>query len=504
MDFENLKSNAMYLRKSRQDEGGLEETLRKHKEILIEFAVKNNLSVSEKDIYEETISGESLYARPQMLKLLQNVENGMYDSVLCIDIDRLGRGGMSDQGIIFETFKSSDTKIVTPRKIYDLNDEFDEDNIEFESFMARRELKIIKRRLKRGTRKSIEDGCYLANAPYGYKNTVVNKKHTLEIVEEEAKIVRTIFDMFVNQGMGCQSIAYAVNALGAKPRRSEQFSRTSIGFILKNNVYIGKIVWDKKTHIRKNAKGNSKHITIYNSQDKWTVVDGLHPAIIDTDTWDKAQQIIAEKRHPPAFRGVIKNPFAGLLICGNCGHTMTMGHSKGMDYYKCIKKGCIKSTQCKYVQERFFSAIKNNLEIMVLNIAKEHNLNFIDYSENIKLIKSEITKLQNQMNNLHDFLEQGVYDVHTFMERQQNINARMSELKKQLSMFEEKSNTNKFVDSKSMITQIKNALVLMQNATPGEQNELLKTFVDKIIYSKKQTDSQDEFDIEIRLKPFFK
>lgn len=145
--------NAMYLRKSRQDEGGLEETLRKHKEILFDFAVKNNIVISEADIYKETLSGESLFSRPEMLRLLQNIDNGMYDSVLCVEIDRLGRGGMSDQGIIFETFKSNNTKIITPRKIYDLNDEFDEDNIEFESFMARRELKIIKRRLRQGTKK---------------------------------------------------------------------------------------------------------------------------------------------------------------------------------------------------------------------------------------------------------------------------------------------------------------------------------------------------------------
>lgn len=497
------RTNAVYLRKSRQDEGGLEETLRKHKEILLDFAVKNNLNISDKDIYEETISGESLYARPQMLKLLQNVENGMYDAVICIDIDRLGRGGMSDQGIIFETFKSSDTKIITPRKVYNLNDEYDEDNIEFESFMARRELKIIKRRLKRGTKKSIEEGCYLANPPFGYKSAVVNKRHTLEINEDEAKFVRLMFDMYANQGMGCQSIAYAINAMGAKPRRSNQFSRSSVMFILKNNVYIGKIVWDKKTHIRKNSKGNEKHIIIYNDKEKWTVVDGLHPPIIDMDTWNKTQSIILERTHPPSNTGEIKNPFSSLLYCGNCNQLMTRAMSRGMEYYRCLNKGCIKSTQSIFVNDKVFSFIKKNFENMVIKVATENNSKYTDYSYNIKSVNTEINKVNAQIKSLHDFLEQGVYDIPTFMERQKILNKRKTDLNSQLEMWQSKNNANKYIDTETMITQIQNAIKLLDNATAEEQNELLKTFIDKIIYYKKPTDGKEDFDIEIRLKPIF-
>lgn len=66
--------------------------------------------------------------------------------------------------------------------------------------MARRELKLIKRRMQRGVRKSIEEGGYLANAPYGYRNVMVNKKPTLEINEEEAKFVRLMFDLYVTRG----------------------------------------------------------------------------------------------------------------------------------------------------------------------------------------------------------------------------------------------------------------------------------------------------------------
>ena len=228
----------MYLRKSRADDSGedIDETLRRHEETLREFADKQHMCIT--GVYREVVSGDSLYARTEMLRLLQDIEGGRCQAVLCMDIDRLGRGSMSDQGIILDAFKGNDVKIITPRKIYDLNNELDEEYTEFETFMARRELKSIKRRLQRGIRKTIEEGGYIANAPYGYTKTKVDKKPTLKIQEEEAAIVRIIYDMYVNRGMGCQTIADAVNAMGAKPHRAAAFGRTSIMHILKNPTFL--------------------------------------------------------------------------------------------------------------------------------------------------------------------------------------------------------------------------------------------------------------------------
>ena len=70
--------------------------------------------------YPEVVSGESLYTRPQMLRLLQDVEEGKYDAVLCMDLDRLSRGRMKDQGIVLDAFRESGTLIITPEKIYNL------------------------------------------------------------------------------------------------------------------------------------------------------------------------------------------------------------------------------------------------------------------------------------------------------------------------------------------------------------------------------------------------
>lgn len=88
-----------------------------------------------------------------------------------------------------------------------------------ETFISRREYKIITKRLRRGLKQTIQAGCYVANAPYGYRKTVVDRKPTLEIYEPEARFVQMMFSLYA-QGFGCTSVARQVNALGAKPHRS--------------------------------------------------------------------------------------------------------------------------------------------------------------------------------------------------------------------------------------------------------------------------------------------
>ncbi|MFR3499641.1 MAG: recombinase family protein, partial [Paraclostridium bifermentans] len=183
----------IYLRKSRSDEEaekqGEFETLSRHRSTLLKVAKEQNLNIVE--IKEELVSGESIAYRPKMLELLEEVKNNFYDSVLVMDIDRLGRGNMQDQGLILETFKKSKTKIITPRKTYDLTNEFDEEYSEFEAFMARKELKLITRRMQRGRIKSVEEGKFIASKPpYGYKFIFdENGKKSMVIDEEKANVV---------------------------------------------------------------------------------------------------------------------------------------------------------------------------------------------------------------------------------------------------------------------------------------------------------------------------
>ena len=164
--------DAIYLRKSRIDidaeKSGSGNTLLRHKTALLDLAKRQHRSIGE--IYEEVRSGETIAARPEMQRLLQDVENGKWDAVLVMEVERLARGDSIDQGIVAQAFKYSGTKIVTPAKIYDPNNEFDEEYFEFGLFMSRREYKSIRRRMEAGKIAAVKEGKFLAKiAPYGYE-----------------------------------------------------------------------------------------------------------------------------------------------------------------------------------------------------------------------------------------------------------------------------------------------------------------------------------------------
>src|SRR5690606_32302470 len=119
--------------------------------------------------------------------------------VLVVDMDRLGRGDMQEQGLILGTFRRLNVKIITPRKTYDLNDEFDEEYSEFEAFMARKELKLITRRLQRGRVMSVEAGNYIATRPpYGYEILELKDGRTLKPHPEQANVVKQVFRWYTH------------------------------------------------------------------------------------------------------------------------------------------------------------------------------------------------------------------------------------------------------------------------------------------------------------------
>ena len=158
---------AIYLRKSRADleaeAMGQGETLARHRAALREYAQSHGMEIGA--VYEEIVSGESIDARPKMKQLLREVEQGRWAGVLCMDIDRLARGDSADQARVSNTFRISGTLIITPSKVYDQSRESDEEYVDFELFMARREYKAISRRIMRGRIASAKEGHFIGSTP---------------------------------------------------------------------------------------------------------------------------------------------------------------------------------------------------------------------------------------------------------------------------------------------------------------------------------------------------
>lgn len=498
----------MYLRKSRADEEaeqyGEGETLVKHKKILLKVAKEKGINIVK--IYEEIVSGESLVHRPEMLKLLKEVEQGKYDAVLCMDMDRLGRGNMQEQGLILETFKKSKTKIVTPRKIYDLQDEFDEEYSEFEAFMARKELKIINRRLQRGRIRSVEDGNFIGPIPpFGYEIVHKGKIRTLEPNPEQAPIVKMIFDLYTNHGMGGSKIAHKLNELGYKTYTNKRWSNYSVLNIIKNEVYAGKIQWRKKEHKKSTNPGQIKEVRSL-PRKEWINVEGRHEPLITQDTYDKAQEILNKRSHVP-YNTKITNPLAGVIRCGLCSASMIYRpYTKGVDpHIMCYNtvRCSNKSSKFKYVEAKLLKGLEEWLEEYKAewkdvdeNKPDERNTTFKLHKLALNKLENKLKELEGQKNNLHDLVERSIYDVDTYLERSQILAERIDDTKISIK------NTNKDLEleekrikaQKDIIPKVEKVLELYPKAKdPEQKNKLLKSVLDYAVYKKDKEQWNDEF-----------
>lgn len=301
---------SLYLRKSRADleaeERGEGETLARHEKMLIELARRYGFSIGK--IYREIVSGESIEARPVVQELLKDVESGRWKGVLVVEVERLARGDTMDQGRVAKSFKFSNTKIITPIKIYDPNDEFDEEYFEFGLFMSRREYKTINRRLQRGRVSSVKEGKYVGSvAPFGYDRVklVKDKGYTLA-KNDEAPVVEKMFQIYAYNEIAINEVVRRLNLAGYKPRKAKEWTISAVKDILSNPIYIGKIRWDSRKTVKEYRNG--KIVNTRPRNENYTLCDGLHEPIIDMETWN----IVQEKRskHTPAVihNKVVQNP----------------------------------------------------------------------------------------------------------------------------------------------------------------------------------------------------
>jgi site-specific DNA recombinase len=424
-------------------------------------------------------------------------------------VDRLGRGDMIDQGTILRAFKSSKTKIITPNKVYDLEDEWDEEYTEFEAFMARRELKMITKRMQRGRVQSVKDGNYIGtNPPYGYKINKTDRERILVPNPEQAPVVKMIYEWYTHEipekRMGSRKIANELNRLGYTSATGRSWTNSSVLNIIKNAVYAGRLQW-KKREQKKSAEPGKIRDTRTRPQEEWIDVEGKHEPLISMETYKKAQDILQRKYHVPyQLENGITNPLAGLIRCDMCGASMVQRpYTKQKPHLICYSRSCSnKSSRFEYVENRMIEVLQQWLDNYKLEWDKRKKPE--DKSDNeqnlkqtaLKQLERELIEIENQKSRLHDFLERGIYDEQTYLDRSQNLAERMEKIRKAILETEKilAINSKREKAQKDIIPQVENALELYhQTHNPAARNNLLKSILEKATYRKEQHQREDDF-----------
>ena len=444
----------IYLRKSRADRDaemhGAEETLAHHKQILTGLAQRYNIAPTA--IYKEIVSGETISARPEMQRLLTEVDAGEWDGVIVMEVERLARGDTVDQGIVAQSFKYSSTLIITPSKIYDPNDEFDEEYFEFGLFMSRREYKTITRRINRGRLASVKEGKYISPvAPYGYQIVKLQheKGYTLAPDPERASAVQLIYDLYINglngEEYGSRKIALHLDAIGIKPMRKEHWSPASIRDILKNETYTGKTIWQKRREVKTMKDGNV--IKMRPTAANYICAQGKHPALISENDYRKAQNIMHSHARTTSTTGMpLQNPLAGIVYCEKCGALMTRLAENSRNKYstlKCPNTHCDNvSAPIFLIEEKLIAFLKewlNGYSVTIISDqASQSDATIALLTTSIEEHNSELTILQGRLSKTYEFLETGIYTPDIFRERHSALQQEEKQLRDKICQLEKK------------------------------------------------------------------
>lgn len=495
-----MEQYVKYLRKSRFDRDyadlSIEETLRRHEAILDKLAADRGYYIAKS--YYEVVSGESIAARPEIQKMLEEVSAGIYAGVIVVDLERLARGNGADQAYISQVFQFSGTKIITPNKTYDPSNEFDEEYFEFGLFMSRREYKTINRRLIRGRNSSAAEGKWLGSiAPYGYnKIKLPNEKgFTLEPHSEEGAIVKEIFEMYLNH-QGTKNIANYLNDHDIPTRHGDLWTYSTISQIIANPVYMGKIRrgWSKQIKSIENGEVK-KHIKRSKNMNNYDIYDGLHPALISEEDFMRAQEIRLNKKPKSRVKDEFRlmNPFAGLLYCSVCGKTVgrtTMSASR----QNAPRIRCTNARNC-HNSSSYFDVVEKEIVGALRSWLKGYKvkINTVGYTDDIAAAQKQLNKfehdlnkLSQQLDNAYDLVEQGVYTFDIFQSRRAKLTSAMEEIE------EKKGNVLELIDrmeanqstETKLIPQTEELLASYNDMTNEERNELLKEILEKIEYYK--------------------
>lgn len=468
------------------DEVSVEETLNRHRKILESFCKERRLNVVE--TLEEVVSGESLSSRPKMLRLLELVNTGMYAGVVCIDIERLSRGSSLESGYIMQVLQANNCKIITPSKIYDLQNESDEQFTDMKFMFSRYELKTITKRLVRGRNQSASEGKFLGSvAPYGYRIYKLPgiKGNSLRIEPSEAEIVRLVFDMYGEQGIGYNTIAYQLNEMHV-PSQTGTWGQTSITNILNNEVYLGMIRWkhEPTKRIVKDGMLAKKRVT---SKD-YELYEGLHEPIITQEQWDQVKAKQRERNHASVHKDKkLMNPFATILFCEKCGAVMKRNvpakSQNTSPWYRCPTRGCdCRTIKCDFVEDAVIKAMEKWLAEYTIKIETEQSPQTDPTETALSFVRDQLVELQMQQDKICEYLEKGVYTVEMFTKRNDTLTREIQKqraaesdlLKKQSSQSETKSAEAEIIPTTQHI------LDSYPRLSVAEKNSLWKIVMEKI------------------------
>ena len=459
---------------------------------------------------DEGISGGSTKKRDNFNRMIRDAKAGMFDFIITKEISRFSRSTLDS------------IKYTQELLDYNVGVFFQNDNIntldtdsEFRlvimAGVAQDEIRKLSERLKFGFRQAIKNGHVLGNDKlYGYDK----KDCVLTVNEEEAEIIRIIFDLYGNQRLGTRTISKRLMELGYTSREGNAFNTLTIRHILENPKYKGWYCGNKSQSVDYRTKRN-----ILLDESEWvTYPDPSIPAIVPEELWNRANALYKRRReemksHSSGVSFHNRYPYSAKIYCeehGTTFHRQVIQTKKGQqEVWQCKvyrshgRAACstpqIRSSDLDVILSDIFKElvrdkekIIDSLVTVLTNIPKE-----VDYGKLRCQVENEMDDLERKKNRLLDLSIAGALTVEEFKERNDAFNAQILECQGKLTAIrqEEENRTSEELD----IPAIRRALDEALRFTGEIDTALVATILDRVVVKRESTKDDIHLDIFLKL-----
>lgn len=378
-------------------------------------------------------SGKSIEGRLQFRQMMEDVKSGK-DNISYVLVFKLSRFGRNAADVLstLQVMQDFGVNLICVEDGIDSSKEAGKLMISVLSAVAEIERENIRVQTMEGRIQKAREGKWNGGfAPYGYQ--LVNGK--LEINEEEAVAIRTIYDQYVNTDIGSNGISkylenHGIRKIQRQNGKNPLFDAHLVRLILKNPVYCGKIAYGRRKTEKVHGTRNEYHLV---EQDNFLLVDGLHEAIIPEDVWNAAQaKLIAQAKkyehvnkgkdeRTHLLSGIVKCPVCGAGMYGNKCIKYKKDGSKYKDffYYGCKHRNMQRGHKCDYKKQIREELLDDAVaEVIVKLVSNPHFAEMMREKINMKV---DTTAIDQEIENYEKQLRQDYSIKSKLMEEIDNL-----------------------------------------------------------------------------------
>ncbi len=486
---------------------------------------------------DEGKSGKNISGRPEFQQMLTDIENGKdnISYVLVFKLSRFGRNA-ADALNTLQLMQDYGVNLISVEDGINSSNESGKLMISVLSAVAEIERENILVQTMEGRKQKAREGKWNGGfAPYGYKL----ENGELKIAEDEAEIIRLIYDKFVHSNMGAATVAKYLNQHGyVKKKRQngtlDAFSAHFVKLVLDNPVYCGKLAYGRRKNEKIPGVRNQYHVV---KQTDFPVYDGIHDAIVSEEDWLLAQakrkktgvknEKIYSLEHQHLLSGIVCCPECGAPLYGSVNRKRKKDGSFYRDYwyYACKHRLDLDGHKCNFRKQihqdklntavesiikhivknsRFDTAIKEKLDAKVDTDKLEVEAETL--RKRIRQLTAAKERLGAQMDRLDDtdkHYEEKIVDmqhrIDSLYDDIAEANAELEETVLHITSIKEQRMTEK------RVYEFLNLFDIIYNKfTDAEKKEFLQSFVKKVeIYPEPQKNGQILKSIQFRFPVYF-